>query len=348
LERILPALQKSFPGLTSLYIECYDVFFPEAMADLPEAFLGGSAAHLRSCNLSGVEFPGIWKLLLTANHIVTLRLWKIPHSMYTSPEEMATYLSAMPNLESLSIGFKLPQSPHNWPDQPDQLLSPFTPVVLPSLTKFHFRVTSEYAEDFVSRIDVPLLNKVNITFFDQPVFNTPRLHDFLARIENIKAASRGGVVLCGSSIKFELELGSLSLKLIILCEGLGRQVSSMAQLCGSSLYPLSTLKSLDIRNSPPAPFLHLQDGIENTQWLESLHPFTSLKDLHLSKSLVPHYTLALRELAQERVTEVLPALQNLFLQELEPSGPIQKALGQFVARQLSGLPVVVHSWDGLS
>jgi len=159
------------------------------MAVLPQAFLGGSAQYLRSCNLSAIEFPGIWKLLLTANHLVTLSLWHIPHSMYVSPEGMATFLSTMPNLKSLSIGFWSPQSLHNWPDQPNWLLSPLTRVVLSSLTIFQFRVMSGYIEDFVSRIDVPLLDKVDITFFDQPVFNTPRLHDFLACIEKFKAHS---------------------------------------------------------------------------------------------------------------------------------------------------------------
>ena len=75
-----------------------------------------------------------------------------------------------------------------------------------------------------------------------------------------------------------------------------------------------------------------------------------MTDLHLSKEgLALLYALALRELAAERVTEVLPALQNIFVQGLGQSRRIREALGQFVAaRQLSGLPVVVHSWDGRS
>jgi len=63
-ERILAAMQKPFPALTSLDIDCSNQSYLEAMAVLPEAFLGGSAQHLRSCRLSAVEFPGIWKLLL--------------------------------------------------------------------------------------------------------------------------------------------------------------------------------------------------------------------------------------------------------------------------------------------
>jgi len=110
---------------------------------------------------------------VTANHLVTLRLWVIPHSMSTSPEGMATCLSTMPNLESLSIGFRPPQPPHNWLDQPNRLLSPLTRVILPSLTEFRCQVMSEYLEDFVSQIDVPLLDKVFINFFDQPIFDVP-------------------------------------------------------------------------------------------------------------------------------------------------------------------------------
>ena len=332
LERILPAMQKPFPALTSLAIAYRDILSPGATGVLPQAFLGGSThwQQLRSCHLSDVEVPGIWELLLTANHLVTLSLWGLPHSMYTSPEGMATCLSTMPNLESLSIGFRSPQSLHDWPDQPNRLLPPFTPVVLPSLTEFKFQVMSEYIEDFVSRIDVPLLDKVDITFFDQPIFDTPRLRDFLAPFQQFKAHSRGGVVFwdSSSSIEFELEPGSLSLG--VLSEGSGRGVSSMAQLCGSSLHLPSALKRLDIREGSPQ-VLGRRGEVENTRWLDLQRPFTGLKDLHLGKRLALHYALALQELSGERVTELLPALQNLFIQGLRSSGPTWEALGLFAA-----------------
>lgn len=79
---------------------------------------------------------------------------------------------------------------------------------------------SEYIEEFVPWIDVPLLDKVYITFFDQLIFDTPRLHDFLTCIETFKAHSRRGVVFLGYSIKFKL--GSLSQLLEISCRQLGR------------------------------------------------------------------------------------------------------------------------------
>jgi len=54
---------------------------------------------------------------------------------------------------------------------------------------------------------------------------------------------------------------------------------------------------------------------------------------------------AFQELAGERATEVLPALQNLFLRvyDWQPSGPVEEAIGQFITtRQLYGYPVTVH------
>ena len=353
LEQILPAMQKQFPALTSLAIGCSDYGYQHAMPVIPEAFLGGSAQDLRSCELSAVEFLGIWKLLLTANHLVTLILWHIPHSMHTSPEEMATCLSTMSHLESLSIIFQRSQSLHNQSDRLNRHLSSPTRVSLPSLTRFRFKVMGEYIEDFVSRIDAPSLHMADITFLDQPVFNTPRLHDFLARIEKFKAASRGNVTFRSSSIKFGLKLESFSFELEILCSGIGRQVSSMARLCSSSLHLPSALKRLDIHGCHLLPLLHQQDEAEDLdpQWLDLSRPFTGLKDLRLDRRIVQYYALALRDLSGERLTEVLPALQNLFIEGLGSLGPtgIQEALEQFVAaRQLSGSPVVLHSWDGLS
>ena len=59
-----------------------------------------------------------------------------------------------------------------------------------------------------------------------------------------------------------------------------------------------------------------------------------------------HVAPVLQELVEERVTDVLPALENLFLEELNPSGPVQEAVGQFVAaRQLLDHPVVVSRWN---
>jgi hypothetical protein len=72
-----------------------------------------------------------------------------------------------------------------------------------------------------------------------------------------------------------------------------------------------------------------------------------VKNLYLHERLAPRIVLALQELVGGRVTEVLPTLQNIFLQGLEPSGPIQEGIGKFVAmrRQITKHPIVVSRWD---
>jgi hypothetical protein len=91
--------------------------------------------------------------------------------------------------------------------------------------------------------------------------------------------------------------------------------------------------------------LRWQEDIENSQWLELLLPFTTVKGLYISREFAPRLAPALQELVRERVTEVLPALQSLFLKEPLP-GPVQETIGQFVAaRQLASRPIAVSRWE---
>jgi len=222
-------------------------------------------------------------------------------------------------------------------------------VVLPALTHCTFKVASEYIEDLVPRIEAPLLESVHMTFFNQLIFETfdaPQLRDFLSRAQVFQDHSRGAVVFDEISTRFHLKS---RLSLGIACTESDWQLSSMAQVCSFPLPVFSTLERLDIREGRMRQS-HWQDDVENTQWLELLRPFTALKDLYLDKKFAPRITLVLKLLvAQETATEELPALQNIFMEGLRRSGPVQEAIGQFVsARQLCGLPVTVHKWDGRS
>jgi hypothetical protein len=141
------------------------------------------------------------------------------------------------------------------------------------------------------------------------------------------------------------ETGYGSLEVKIPCTELDWQISSLEQVCTSCLPPLSKLEDLYIsEHGTWEP--HWQDNIDNTLWLELLHPFTGVKNLYLSEEFARRIVPALKELVEGRMTEVLPTLQNIFLQGLEPSGPVQEGIGQFVAtRQVTTHPVAVSHWD---
>jgi len=85
--------------------------------------------------------------------------------------------------------------------------------------------------------------------------------------------------------------------------------------------------------------------MEDTQWLELLEPFTSLKNLYLMDDIARRVCGAIQELSGEMATEVLPALRNLFVDGSRSFEHIQEAIRPFVtARQLSGHPVAIHHW----
>jgi len=69
--------------------------------------------------------------------------------------------------------------------------------------------------------------------------------------------------------------------------------------------------------------------IENNL-LEFLLPFSSVKNLYLPKEFVQSIMPSLQEIVR---TEVLPSLQNIFMEGLEPLEPFQESIGQFIAVQ---------------
>jgi hypothetical protein len=137
------------------------------------------------------------------------------------------------------------------------------------------------------------------------------------------------------------DYGKLNVK--ILCREPDWQVSSLGQVCTSSLPLFSTLEDLYIyeaRYSQP----NWQYDIDNSLWLELLHPFTAVKNIYLSEELAPRIVTALQELVGGRTTEVLPTLQNIFLEGLPPSGPIEEGIRQFVDKQRVS-QIAVSRWD---
>jgi hypothetical protein len=113
------------------------------------------------------------------------------------------------------------------------------------------------------------------------------------------------------------------------------------------LRPFSTVGDLYIEHR----YSHLvwkNDAIENTLWLQLLLPFTAVKNLYLSKEFAPGIADALQELVGGRIIEVLPSLQNIFVKGLEPLGPFQENIEQFVAaRQLSNHPIAISGFDNI-
>jgi hypothetical protein len=340
LEEVSAAMQVSFSQLTYLWLTSDG----ETLPVIPDSFLDGSAPRLQYVILEGVSFPGLPKLLLSSTHLVHLRLSDIPHSGYFSPEAIVAVLSVSSSLEWLVLRF---QSPQSHPGRETRRPPPSKRFVIPALISLRFKGVNEYLEDLVTGIDTPQLDDMQITFFNQIDFDTLRLAQFINRTP--KLWKRGAhVQFYDDSAYVELSPGLKTLAMTISCREPDWQLSSIEQVCNSSLHPLSTVEDLYIEHKYRR-LVWKNDAIENILWLQLLLPFTAVKNIYLSKEFAPDISAALQELVGGRIMEVLPSLQNIFVERLRPSGPFQKNIAQFVAaRRLSDHRIAISVWDGLN
>jgi F-box-like len=347
LKNVLAAMQVPFPELTDLRL--HSNFETPPFIPVPDSFLGGSAPRLQSVDLFRIPFSGLPKLLLSATHLVDLQLSKIPHSAYISPEAMVAPLSALTSLETFSLGF---QSPQSCPDWGSRSLPPLKRSILPVLKRLNFEGVTEYLEELVTRIDAPQLDELEITFFNQIDFDTPRLAQFINCTPTLRVRDGAHVSFDYSTAYVELlyqtsesDFTQPLISISCRCGELDWQLSFIEQVCNSSLPPIPMVEDLYIRHLSPS-LVWKNDAIENTLWLQFLLPFTAVKNLYVSKEFAPGIAAALEELVGARIIEVLPGLQNIFVEGLEPSGPFHENIGQFVAtRQLSNHPIAISDWD---
>jgi hypothetical protein len=341
LGKFLAAMQVPFPELTELVFSSNG----ETLPVIPDSFLGGSAPRLRHFELDGIPFPGLPNMLMSATHLVCLRLSNIPQSGYISPEAMVALLSVLSSLNFLELEFQFPQSRPDWETRRPH---PAKRSVIPALDVFRFKGVIEYLEDLVTFIDAPQLNRLYVTSFNQMVFDTPRLTQFINCTPTLREFDVANMYFDGSTAGVELQHRTFcDFRIEISCPEPDRQLSSVARVCNSFLPPLSMVEDLYIEQECSQPIWE-NVAIENTLWLELLLAFAAVKNLYLSKEFAPDIASALQELVGARITKELPSLQNIFVEKLrvEPSGSLQENIWQFAgARRQSGHPITISDWD---
>jgi hypothetical protein len=347
LDRLVTMMQESFPQLESLHIAVV-VQTDETVPALPITFLGGSAPRLRTLQLDRIPFPTLPRLLMSCNDLVHLSLPRIPHSGYISPETMATSISTLTKLRYLFIGFDSPASlPYQRAQRPPLL--PRASAVLPAVTHFSFCGISEYLEDLVARINAPLLHTVRITFFNQPIFGTQQLTQFIGHAPMFMSYNQAEIDFRFAVVSINcssIEQDSGYLKLDIICIGEGVQVSSMAQICSQFPFLMSRIEWLHIQ--APLDSRLFTVNMEDIHWPELFRPFTAVQALYLPRQFLTLIMPTLHGLSEESATDLLPALIDLYLEgyQVPASGSELQDIELFItARQHSGRPVVVRRWD---
>jgi hypothetical protein len=204
-------------------------------------------------------------------------------------------------------------------------------------------------EDLVTQVDAPLLESMDITLFHREVLEVSQLAKFVRRADKLSLVDRADVTFHGDRISVQLSQGLLGIKTLVLdltCYEQDLRLSYLAQFCASCLPTLSPFECLEI-HVPYFPWTREDvTGNPDPQWLELLRLFNAAKDLCLYKCVAPRVAQALKGLPAEQVTEVLPALENVFISGLGRFGPVKGAISEFAdARRLSGRPVSIYYRD---
>jgi hypothetical protein len=337
------AMEKPFPELTHLLLDASHArYFGLTELVLPDLFLGGSAPRLQVISLSGIPFPGLPRLLLSATHLVSLYLSESPSFGRISPEAMATVLPALTRLETLWLA--IVSSQHRaFSDAEGRRLPPSTCSVLPALTRITFHGDGEDLNTLVAQLDAPLLNSLSVNLCN--AVHSPQLARFIGRAPRFKANDEAEIVFFDKIISFKLASQAIGHEGPVVSIQSTLSVSNMAHICTPPFPPFSALERLCIYD-----VVHVgatwREVMNNTQWLEILRPFTTVKNLYICQLLAPQIVSSLQELVDGGMIEVLPILQNIFIEGLRPSRPVRERIELLVStRQLSGHPINISQWN---
>jgi hypothetical protein len=148
------------------------------------------------------------------------------------PNDLIQRLSLMPQLEILGIAF-LASVPNRDVERHLLFTSMTTHVTLPSLRSFGFKSVRVYLEALLLRITAPLLEKLQIIFFNQLTFSVPHLVQFMGTTENLsfrsaKLVSHREAVFLRAYPQEGAKIYALYLQ--VGCNHLDWQVSSAAQI----------------------------------------------------------------------------------------------------------------------
>jgi hypothetical protein len=329
-------------ALERIQIRVKDATGPSIL--IHDTFLGGSAPHLREIELDGISFPflEIRRVLSSADNLIKFHLSKIPHAAYFSPDDLVTGLSTLVHLKSLTVDFHSPASspPFSTTRQPPQS------TTLPSLESFYFHGTSEYLDDFVSRIDLPALRNFTIKFFNQIFFDLPQFGQLVPHLNALESPTHLRITHSAElvSILFLPDAGPASRRICSFetsCRRLDWQLSFVTQILGHLPPLLSRVVRVTVETNQGMP---TGEDMDSTQWLELFQSFTHAKEVSVMEAqLVPSVAQALA--TEAMATGVLPELSFLYLHGSGSSNSpfLSSAVEQFVSmRRHSGRPVSIN------
>ena len=340
-QKVLLTMDDVFPTLE--YLNIGPLIKDNMCSVLPKTF---QAPHLRHLILFNFAIPIRSPSLTTAVGLVTLYLDWIHQSAYFPPNDLLQRLSLMPQLEVLGIGFHSPVP--NREVEMQLLDTPtMTHITLPNLRWFYFRGISAYLEALLPRMTTPLLEKLEIIFFNQLTFSFTHFLQFISTRENLRFHSTDFWFTpraLGMEVYPDHGAKTYALRVDVLCAHLDWQVASAAQISDALRTAFSAVERITLRYR--RRFARLEDrknAADRTHWRELLRSFGNVKTLRVADDdLIMPVSNCLRPDDEESPMELLPELKELKYGNITSRSDTGLEFTSFIdAREKAGHPVTL-------
>ena len=186
LQKLIVTLDGKFPILEYLFIQHQRYHHPEITLtthlNFPETF---RAPNLRQLSLENFAISIESPLLTNLESLTDLSLIGIPSSVYFRPNDLLQRLAFMPRLETLGIDFNC-YIPSRDAERELSRMPIMTRVTLPNLRWLGFRGTNDYLEALLPHLTIPLLETLQVYFFNRMIYSIPHLRQLISAARNLR------------------------------------------------------------------------------------------------------------------------------------------------------------------
>ncbi|KAI9438949.1 hypothetical protein H4582DRAFT_104829 [Lactarius indigo] len=340
LHKLLVHMDENFSMLE--YLSISSTIKEDTSLALPKTFL---TPHLRHLTLHGIDVPNRLRLLSSTVSLVVLVITDIQASGYFPPRPLVAHLSSLPQLEELSIGFS---TPIPRPSVGRELSGQRLTVTLPNLKRLKFQGVSAYLECFVAQIRAPLLERLDITLFNQLAWVLPHLSYLINTATALKLPT--ATVFFGNEVSIITDhhltqQNGAPFTLRVICKELDWQIDCAAQICSALIAPLSDIQELRLDFDGEVMPTEWPNGeIDTTTWHELLRQFIGVNKLRICAALSEELSRALQMGEDGLDPSLLPGLQEIVTELYGKRA--DDLFGWFVnARRLADNPVHLMSSD---
>jgi hypothetical protein len=288
--KLIVPMDTPFPTLEHLSLSSTTGLKESTQLLIPGTFL---APNLRRLTSRRTSLPKGLPLLASSVLLVSLKLTDIQNSGYFTPEDLVTQLQHTPQLEELSIGFSIPMPRPN--GEGESLRPPIPHTTLPSLKRLVFRGVGAHLEGLLAQTSTPLLERFDVTLFNQVTFSLQHLSHFSSTTEGLRDPV-ANVIFNREGVSFVVgpraQFGRGTFSLQIRCDQFDRQAIAATQICAALGSNLSVAEVTLEMDALPSDWRNAVDG---KTWRELLGPFNSAQQFRVVCLPAPESTSSVLE-----------------------------------------------------